>query len=280
MTWPRIEEAAPLHELRKKRHENGRDLKIVVTQRDSGTGGGKSTLALWLALSWDDDWNADERATLHPSEFISTYPDLPAHSVLILDEAEELDARRSMSSENVNFSKQWMTMRTRQIDSILTLPTAGALDKRLLELADLRINVVRRGYARVYEVKVDDFNPDDVRQRHLHDIKWPDLGDHPEYEALEALKDEKIEAAAEQAEAAADGGTTDPKEAADQAKKEMQTQTVIKAVKPWDDDDGMTYREAADLIDYSHQWVGERVRQWKNGDYRRLVDAPSSSGDS
>ena len=248
MNWTRIEDAAPLHELREKRHKNGRDLKIIITQRDSGTGGGKSTLALWLALSWDDDWTADERATLHPSEFISTYPDLPPHSVLILDEAEELDARRSMSSENVNFSKQWMTMRTRQIDSILTLPTAGALDNRLLELADIRINVIRRGLAKVYKVKVDDFGGE-VRQRYLHELEWPDLGDHPQYEKLEELKDEKIEAAGERAEAeaaAADGGQT-PEE----AKREKRAEVAQKLY----EEQNMSYAEVAETLDVSEGTV-------------------------
>lgn len=248
MSTPQLPADSPLGELRRRRHENGRDLKIVVTQRDSGTGGGKSTLALWLALSWDDDWNADERATLHPSEFISTYPDLPAHSVLILDEAEELDARRSMSSENVNFSKQWMTMRTRQIDSILTLPTAGALDNRLLELADLRINVVRRGFAKVYRVKVDDFGGE-VRQRHMHNLQWPDLGDHPEYETLEELKDEKIEAAGERAEAeaaAADGGQT-PEE----AKREKRAEVAKRLYEQQD----MSYAEVSEALDISEGTV-------------------------
>lgn len=207
-----ISRDAPLDQLRRRRHANGRDLKIIITQRDSGTGGGKTTLASWLALSWDPGWTAEEKATLDPYEFIRAYPELPAHSVLLLDEAEELDARRAMAEENVEFSKQWMTMRTRQLDSILTLPTAGALDSRLLELADIRINVIHRGVARVYRVKVDDFNTNDIRQQYLHDLEWPDISDHPEFRALDELKQEKIDAAAEQAATRAEEDTVDPDE--------------------------------------------------------------------
>jgi hypothetical protein len=115
----------------------------------------------------------------------------------VLDEAEELDARRSMQQENIDFSKHWMTMRTRQVDTILTLPTTSALDKRLLELADIRINVIGRGRAKVYRVKVDDHAPDNPEQWYLEDIEWPDMSDHPEYEALDAQKQAMIDREAE-----------------------------------------------------------------------------------
>jgi hypothetical protein len=60
--------------------------------------------------------------------------------------------------------------------------------------------------------------------------------------------------------------------------------TAIKAAKPWTDDDGMGYREIADtsedgqhsngLVDKSKSWVGDRVREWKDGQHRDLVDDP------
>jgi hypothetical protein len=190
-----INPEAPLHKMRERRHRNGRDLKCVITQRDSETGGGKTTLACWLAMCWDrHGWDGEEKGTVSVEQFLDTYPDLPPHSVLIMDEAEQLDARRSMAQQNVDFSEHWMTMRTRQIDSILTLPTASALDKRLLELADIRINVVERGLAYVYRVKVDDHNPaDGARQWFMHELKWPDVSDHPEAVALDQQKQAKID---------------------------------------------------------------------------------------
>ena len=242
-----IDRDAPIHKMRQRRHKNGRDLKVVITQRDSGTGGGKTTLATWLALSWDPGWTAEEKATLDPYEFISRYPTLPAHSVLILDEAEELDARRSMASENVEFSKAWMTMRTRQLDSILTLPTAGALDSRLLELADVRINVIRRGLARVYRVKVDDFNTNNVSQRFIHQLEWPDISEHPEYRHLDELKQEKIEAAAQEAETRAEEDTLDP----DQVRRDYRVGVARRLFEEVD----LGYAEIADGLDVSEGTV-------------------------
>jgi hypothetical protein len=183
-----------LAELRARRHRNGRDLKVVITQRDSETGGGKTTLAVFLALSWDRSWDGEEQGTVSANEFLATYPQLPEHSCLIMDEAEALDSRRSMASENVEFSKDWMMMRTRQIDSILTLPTTSALDKRLLELADVRINVTRRGKGRVYRIKVDDHQSHrGPTQWFMHEIEWPDLSENDEFLKLDQQKQEKIE---------------------------------------------------------------------------------------
>jgi hypothetical protein len=184
-----------LAELRQKRHAQGRDLKVVITQRNSETGGGKTTLAVFLALSWDvNGWDGEQKGTVDPEEFLNIYPELPEHSCIIMDEAEELDARRSMASENVEFSKHWMTMRTRQIDSILTLPATSALDKRLLELADVRINVKGRGKGSVYRIKIDDHNPERGPQEwHMHEIEWPDLSEHPEYQKLDAQKQQMID---------------------------------------------------------------------------------------
>lgn len=218
-----------LHQMRERRHRNGRDLKVVITQRNSETGGGKTTLAVWLALNWDrHGWDGQEKGTVSVNEFLDVYPDLPKHSVLIMDEAEELDARRSMKSENVEFSKHWMTMRTRQIDSILTLPTSSALDKRLLELADIRINVVSRGVANVYRVKVDDHHPQDGPQQwFMHEIEWPDLSEHPEYLKLDDQKQQMID---DELDYQSDDG--------DSADKELTPKEVAQAI---EDDEGIEY---------------------------------------
>jgi hypothetical protein len=64
--------------------------------------------------------------------------------------------------------------------------------------------------------------------------------------------------------------------------------TAIRAAKPWTDDDGLGYRAIGDtsdtgqqsngLVDKSKSWVGDRVREWKDGQHRDLVD--EADGDS
>jgi hypothetical protein len=61
--------------------------------------------------------------------------------------------------------------------------------------------------------------------------------------------------------------------------------TAVRAAKPWTDDDGMSYRQIGRknpqdddfLVDYSTSWVGDRVREWKEGQHRDLVDAPEGA---
>jgi len=243
----RLNPDCKLSRIRRHRHREGRDLKVVITQRNSGTGGGKTTLAGWLCLNWDPDWSAEERATLDPSEFISKYPELPAHSCLLLDEAEELDARRSMAEQNVEFAKQWMMMRTRQIDSILTLPTASALDKRIKELADIRINVIKRGVANVYKIRIDDHNTSQVRERFLHELEWPDISDRDELLTLEALKNERIECKVEEATAEE---SVDPEEVARQTKIDSAQHQRHQ---------GKTISSIAENVDMGQGWVSNNT---------------------
>jgi hypothetical protein len=245
----RLDPNCKLAKLRRHRHREGRDLKIVITQRDSGTGGGKTTLAGWLCLNFDKHWNAKEQAMLDPDEFIAAYPELPPHSCLLLDEAEELDARRSMAEQNVEFAKNWMMMRTRQIDSILTLPTASALDKRIKELADVRINVIERGLANCYKIRIDDHNTSQVRERFMHELEWPDISQRDELQHLEGLKNERINGKVEEAK---EDDSPDPEDVEKKVEKKHAQRLR---------NNGMTMRDIGDVIGYSASWVSEHTSE-------------------
>jgi hypothetical protein len=242
-TVPPIDERMPLHQFRERRLRKNRDLKVIITSRNSTTGTGKTTLAVWLALNWDPEWTADEKGALSVQQYLDTYPELSPGSCLVMDEAEQLDARRSMSQQNVDFAEKWMMMRVRNVTSILTLPTASALDKRLKELADVRINVHRRGKARVYKITVDDHNTSEVREWRWHDIEWPDMSHHPEMQALDELKEQKIEGALEEA---TDEETVDPDEIKRQQKIEI-AQNMR--------EDGMVLDEIKEKVGMSKGWV-------------------------
>jgi len=249
MEVPPLNERMPLNQMRQRRLEKNRDLKVIITSRNSTTGTGKTTLAVWLALNWDDNWSADEKGTLSVSEYLETYPELEPGSVLLMDEAEQLDARRSMSQDNVDFAEKWMMMRVRNVTSILTLPTASALDKRLKELADIRINVTRRGRARVYKITIDDHNTSDVREWRWHDLEWPDLSEHPEMQALDAQKQEKIDG---ELEAGKEEDTLSPKE----AKRQQKIETAQRMR-----DNGKTMAEIADDVGMSEGWVSNNTKK-------------------
>jgi hypothetical protein len=247
---PPINPRMPLNQMRQRRLEKNRDLKVIITSRNSTTGTGKTTLAVWLALNWDNNWTAEEKGTLSVSEYLNAYPELEPGSVLIMDEAEQLDARRSMSQDNVDFAEKWMMMRVRNVTSILTLPTASALDKRLKELADIRINVTRRGRARVYKITIDDHNTSDVREWRWHDLNWPDIADHPEMKALDKQKQQKIEG---ELEAAKEGEESiDPQE----VKRQQKIETAQNMR-----ENGKTLAEIADDVDMSEGWVSNNTKK-------------------
>ncbi|WP_396610809.1 hypothetical protein ACH9L7_11310 [Haloferax sp. S1W] len=69
--------------------------------------------------------------------------------------------------------------------------------------------------------------------------------------------------------------------ASDVAKREA-IATAVRAARPWDESNGMSYREIGKrdtsddefLVPYSSSWVGDRVREWKEGMHRDIVDTP------
>jgi hypothetical protein len=189
-----------LQELKEKRRVENRDMKGLITARDSETGTGKTTLAETLCLDWDTadgGWNAENRATLHSKEYTRAYLELPKGAFLLGDEMEQMaDNRRSSSSNNVALTQFWSTMRAWEVSTICTLPSTSMLDKRLKELADFRINVIERGVGVVYLSKVDDHSGE-VYEKRLHRIRWGDLAGNPEHEKLKAKKTEHMENFAE-----------------------------------------------------------------------------------
>lgn len=240
----RINREMPLHQLFKKRMRKGRDLKIIITARNSSTGTGKTTLAAWLAMQWNpmftgEQWSAEEAAALKASTYERKHQELNPGSVLLFDEAEDLDARRAMAGKNVDFSHLWMKMRVRQICSILTLPTMSALDKRLKELADVWINVVRRGKANVYSIRIMDGSAD-IRTPFEHQIEWPDISDHPEMQRLDEMKQTNIDETIEEEEA------PDP----ETVRKQKEIETAERLLQM-----GLSQDKAGEAVGKSQSWV-------------------------
>lgn len=88
---------------------------------------------------------------------------------------------------------------------------------------------------------------------------------YPEHEASEFIITD---------EAGTDDEADDGPDAGDVRRQEA-IKTVVQACQPWADDAGMSYAEAAHLVDYGNSWVGDRVREWRDGQHRDLVAAPT-----
>lgn len=241
----------PLHQLFLERMENGRDLKIIITAKDAETGVGKSTCGVSLGLSWHpiytgEAWSADTYGSYDIGPYLEQYLSSDSGSVLQMEEAEQLDSRRAMAGDNVDFSHYWMAMRVKQIVSILTLPSTSALDKRLWQLADVWINVERRGKAAVYRIGVNSFNGE-MYTEYMHEFSWPDISSHPEMQKLDREKDEKIERGL--GDVAEDAEEIDPKD----VRREHAIE-VAQRLRNWGEYD-LSGKEIGEVLDRSHTWV-------------------------
>jgi len=182
--------------------------------------------------------------TLHPREFPDLYKNNPVGSVIIMDEAEQLDARRSMSQKNIDFWNLWQTMRYRQITSILTLPTRSALDKRGLELCDIWIQVTARGHARVHQIGVGDYDGQ-TKPVLVETIEFPDVTYLPVKDAVDDKKIQLVEEGEEFIESEAE--SLDP----DKLRKD-ERDSVIRSIHENAD---VTHKQLAESIGLSRRQV-------------------------
>jgi Zonular occludens toxin (Zot). len=250
---PKLDPTCWLAKERQKRFDQGRDFKLLITARDSATGTGKTTLGVWLALNWDSSWVVRRKSDLHVREFIDLYNKQEPGAVLLMDEAEQLDARRSMSHKNLDFAEKWMMMRFKQVDSILTLPTASALDKRLIELSDARINVTQRGLANVYKVIVDDHSTE-VKQKLMHRLQWPNLDGTQVMADVDDLKDRKVHGELYRTEKETQqDGIQDP--------QQIRNKYILNGNAA-----GFTYEDLGNIFDISSGRVGQIVREQEEED--------------
>ena len=61
---------------------------------------------------------------------------------------------------------------------------------------------------------------------------------------------------------------------------ERLTEIALRLYRPWDDGAGPSYRDLAAIVPHGRYWIGERVRAWKDGEYRELVADPTPSVDA
>lgn len=259
-----IDESMPLHQLAAKRIASGRDLKIIITAKDSQTGVGKTTAAGWLALNWNllfagEPWQADKHGTLNPGEYFRIVSKVgngfPSGTTVIVDDAEELDARRSMQSLNVEFSQRWMLMRLKQAITIVTLPSPSAIDSRLEELADVWINIERRGRGLIHDIRVNSYGSRSVMTEQKHKFTFPDVSKHPELQKLTQMKEDKMDAWDDLDE---EEETPDPKDVERDKKKEIAQRLRDQGVPIESQDPDKP--DIVSAIDMSQGWVSKNTR--------------------
>ena len=255
---------------------------------------GAVALARLIARAFRYDIQKDDM-TLSGAHYLRRYQEHPGHeqpSVLVLDEfvgAGSGDARRAMSNQNVDFGRAWQLLRSKRVVSLATLPDWNEADPRLQKYADYRVWCRERpiGFFQPYKVTVpfDSSGSARVHTKALSygndpdRIAFPNMdaeGD-PYYRHLTERKDELIHSSswdADTLEGDADGDAEEPA-TPEEIERREQIKVAIRLYKPWDDDTAHSYEEVADaLAEKSDTWVGNRVREWKNGKHRELVPDP------
>lgn len=180
-----------------------RDCKIIITSHGSTTGTGKTTLAVILAKQIDriarevnndlEPWNARDYSFLNVNEYLNQYKAAKPGRVLISDELETMvDNRRSISNANVYFTQAWQMLRYKNVITIGTAPGLHTLDKRVMQTADVWINVLAKGYAIPHYVSAHDFTGDPIYKRFTLDdrktwIRW-DKAEGDDYDYLSQKK--------------------------------------------------------------------------------------------
>jgi hypothetical protein len=256
---------------------------------------GAVALARLIARAFRYDLKKNDM-TLSGAHYLRRYQEQPGKhqpSVLVLDEfvgAGSGDARRAMSNQNVDFGRAWQLLRSKRVVTLATLPDWNEADPRLQKYADYRVWCRERpiGFFQPYKVTVP-FNSSGsgakVRTKGLSygddtdRIAFPNMdaeGD-PYYHYLTERKDELIHSSTWDADAleGGDGGDgTEPVNPEEIERREL-TKVAIRLYKPWDEETTRSYEEVADAIaEKSDTWVGNRVREWKNGEHRELVPDP------
>ncbi|WP_058993599.1 hypothetical protein [Haloarcula sp. CBA1127] len=269
---------------------------IFMDAENARKGVAKTSGAVALARLFAKAFGYDlkkEDFTLSGGEYLKRYQEHPGHeqpSVLVLDEfvgAGSGDKRRSMAQQNVDFGSAWQLLRTKRVVTFATLPDWNEADKRLKKLADYRIWLREEpiGSFQSYKITVP-FNAGgggNVRTKGLGygegttRIHFPnmDANNCPYYRHLSKKKDDLIHSDTWDADDLTSSDDNGDDMTPEQAERRQAVATAIRLYQPWADEPEASQERVGDAVGYSDTWVGNRVREWKNGDYRDIVPDPT-----
>lgn len=245
-----------------------RDVKIIITSHGSTTGTGKTTLAVVLAREIDriarhihdglDPWEAKEYSFMDVNEYLNKYKEANPGRVLISDELETMvDNRRSPSHQNVFFTQAWQMLRYKNVITLGTAPGVHTLDKRIMQTADVWINVLAKGYAIPHYVSAHDFTGDPIYKRFtLGDrkswVRWDKIED-ADYQYMKNMKkDVGVPGMGKQVD------EEDLKEAKRNEKMEMAKNLIRKNL---ENDSPLSQEEMAEITGWSQPKISQIKRE-------------------
>lgn len=185
-------------------------------------------------------------------------------AIAVPDAARVMHKKEAMVGEQREIEKDMLDVRTKEFFLMFGYQDWSVVPSLLQERrAHFCLYIPRRGEVEVFgRDKLDeklDLGRDEWPDPDFVD-RFPDLSSQAP-ELWEAYEEADMEAKNERMQA--DTGP-DPEE----VQKQQQIKTAIRAVKLH----GMTYREAASLVDYSKEWVGDKYRDFRDGQLNSLFE--------
>lgn len=183
--------------------------------------------------------------------------------ITVQDAARVFHNLETQTSEQRDLQKDMLDIRTQRFVFLLGFQDWDDVPRFLAKRRAMNALVIpRRGY-------VKGFDRDALDHKWEHD-EWPEPEFRAHFPSLEGLElwdefqrrdeEEKLERIQ----------ASEEPDAEDVYWRE-QAKTAFRACKPWSDDEGMSYRDAAKLIDYSDSWIGDRIDEWDDGHHRNLL---------
>ena len=240
--------------------------RFVLVIGDEGVG--KSTLMTTISILWKDilDRSVSSDAVLSQmvwgdrSEFKRTIVESNPQSVIpVMDAARVLHKKESMSGEQVDLQKSILDFRYNENLILLgfqdwrDIPTF--MQRRRAKNAFV---IPRRGYVKGYNrVGID---------RRYEDGEWGDPIFRDGFPPLDGLeiwdRFKEMDAERKKERILSEEDRTN-----DDVEWETRAEIALKLVKPWSDNSGMNYKEAGRAVGYSDTWVGDRVGDWRRGEF-------------
>jgi len=241
--------------------------RIIVDAEDAKTGVGKTGLAIYIAEliaeRYDYEIQTDD-LTLSGAQYLKQWRNHPGGdqpSVIILDElggAGAGNARRFMSTQNVELGNAWQLMRKKRIVSIMTLPHWSRADKTMRQQADFRLWCRSEpiGTFRPYKVGATFDNGNVMQEGYdgINRISFPNMDekDDPIYDYLAELKDNLLDSQYFDADKLEDGETMEEQKDPEEVERETKI-SIAQQMR----NNGEPMRVVAEHIGMSQSWVNK-----------------------
>lgn len=266
-------EIGPLHHyLDLLYHEGVRDEwdRVVLVIGDEGVG--KSTLMMAMNVLYrhikqepvSADSILEQVVWGGRREFKEMLTDADRESMItVQDAARVFHNLETQTSEQRDLQKDMLDIRTRGYVLVLGFQDFDDVPRFLAKRrAKNALVVPRRGYVKGY-------GRDAIDAKLEHD-EWPEPEFRAHFPSLEGTELwEEFQRRDEEQKLERIQATEEP-DAEDVYWRE-QAKTSLRAVQPWVEENGMSYRQAAKLIDYSSSWIGDRIDEWEDGHHRDLL---------